>query len=129
VSVGLCLLIAGKLLASLPVSEFTLAWTHSVQKTRWEEHYRVEPSRLVLTQAAIEGSGAGMEPPAGAVERDGMWRWNPGTSLDRLRLTVSSFTADYEICVVRGCQALQALVGRQPDGTVVEALPCGNAAR
>ena len=54
-----CLLIAGALRAIVPAQEFTVAWTHSVQKTRWEERYRVDGDALRLTEARIQSSGAG----------------------------------------------------------------------
>ena len=58
-------------------TEFTLAWEHSVEKTRWEESYRVDGDRLRLTAARIQGLGAGMEPPPDAVLRGGWWTWKP----------------------------------------------------
>jgi hypothetical protein len=44
-ALGVCFALAG--LPSLPplfvpVTEFTLAWTHSIEKVRWEEDYAVE---------------------------------------------------------------------------------------
>ena len=33
---SLCI-VSGSLLAALPLTAFTLAWTHSIEKTRWEE--------------------------------------------------------------------------------------------
>jgi hypothetical protein len=68
---AVCLLVAGALRAMLPTTEFTLAWTHSVQKTRWEERYRVAGSDLQLVEARIQSSGAGMDPPPQARLRDG----------------------------------------------------------
>ena len=122
---GLCLWAAGKLLAALPVAAFTLGWTHSVEKTRWEEHYRIEGARLVLDEARVQGSGAGMEPAPDALWRDGAWRWTPAVApLAELRLTASSYSADYELCSGRGCSALQALTGPLDDGTVVTAAGC-----
>jgi hypothetical protein len=52
---GICLA-AGVIAAFLPLSEFTLAWTHSIEKIRWEEDYRVQDNRLVLQEARIRGS-------------------------------------------------------------------------
>jgi len=122
---GLCLWAAGRLLATLPVAAFTLAWTHSVEKTRWEEHYRIDGERLVLDEARVQGSGAGMEPAAGAAWRDGAWRWTPALApLAVLRLTASSYSADYELCSERGCSSLQSLSGPLADGTVVCAAAC-----
>ena len=63
--VSLCLASAG-LVKALSIATFTLAWTHSIEKTDWQEDWRVTPEGLVLTQARVKGSGAGMEPPPGA---------------------------------------------------------------
>ena len=73
VALALCLL-AGAFAAQLEVTDFTLAWTHSVERVRWEEDWRVESKRLVLIESRIKGSGAGMEPPPDAV----LARANPG---------------------------------------------------
>ena len=70
--IGLCMGLAGAVWAQLPVAEFTLAWDHSVEKVRWEEDYRVTAAGLLLGEARVRGSGAGMEPPANAVLRDGV---------------------------------------------------------
>ena len=61
----ICILSAGKTI-TIAASAFTLAWTHSVEKTRWEEHWRAGPEGLTVTEGRIEGSGAGMEPPDNA---------------------------------------------------------------
>ena len=102
----------------VPVQRFTLAWTHSIEKIRWEEDYAViQPSaahalpRLQPLQARIQGSGAGMEPPPDAVWRDGAYHYQPATpALHVLRLTRSGFTPDYDWCVDGRCQTLQQLI-------------------
>jgi hypothetical protein len=73
----LCLA-AGAVAASLAVETFTLSWAHSIEKIRWEEDWRVEGHALVITEARIRGSGAGMEPPEGAVLTNGVWLTSPG---------------------------------------------------
>jgi hypothetical protein len=108
---AVCLLVAGALRATLPATEFTLAWTHSVQKTRWEERYRVAGSELQLVLARIQSSGAGMDPPPQARLRDGWWSWRPSIApLPEIVLTLSPFTRDYEVCWRGQCRALHALV-------------------
>ena len=72
----ICILSAGKTLI-LAAGTFTLAWTHSVEKTRWEEHWIAGPEGLTVTQGAIEGSGAGMDPPPDAVLRNGAYVYTP----------------------------------------------------
>ncbi len=84
--------------ATVATSSFTLAWTHSIEKVRWEEHWRVEAQALVLESVQVRGFGAGMEPPPEAVLRNGAWVWHPGTRHTELRLTRSDFTDDYQWC-------------------------------
>ena len=115
---------AGALVATLAVESFTLAWTHSIEKIRWEEDWRIEDGRLRLDEARIRGSGAGMEPPAGAVLENGVWRYVPRLDpLPRLRLAHSIFTAGYELCVNRRCRPLAEIVGRA-ENEPVELFAC-----
>jgi hypothetical protein len=125
---GLCLAVAAVIRATLPAGEFTLAWTHSVEKIRWEEDYRVEDGALVPVVARIRGSGAGMEPPPHAVLRDGVWHYRPdGPAHPRLRVTVSPYTDDYDLCWNRQCAKLADLVGMANASGVVEIFPCAAA--
>lgn len=120
---GLCLA-TGALLAFLPLQEFTLAWTHSIEKIRWEEDWRIEGGRLRIIEARIRGSGAGMEAPAGAVLENGVWRYTPAIApLERLRLANSRFTADYALCAGDVCRPLAELVG-SADNEPVELYAC-----
>ncbi len=107
--------------ARLPTTQFTLIWTHSVEKIDWQEDYRIRGDRLVLTEARIRGTGAGMEPPPDATLRDGWWHYVPHLPpLPELRLTLSPYTADYRLCWSGGCHALAALMNKRvPDGVVV----------
>jgi hypothetical protein len=59
----------------VPTERFTLAWEHSVEKVLWEEDYRVAGEWIYMTGARIRGSGAGMEPPDGAVLFRGAWHF------------------------------------------------------
>jgi hypothetical protein len=115
---------AGGVVVALAVESFTLAWTHSIEKLRWEEDYRVEGALLRLTEARVRGSGAGMEPPEGARLEDGVWHYVPALApLARLRLTQSHYTSGYELCHDGGCAPLADLVPGLPDG-VVELSAC-----
>jgi hypothetical protein len=125
----ICLLVAGVVRATVPAADIDVAWRHSVQRTRWEEHYRADGDALVLTEARVEGTGAGMEPPPEATLADGVWTWRPQRRLPEVRLTQSGFAADYTVCWAGGCQALAALVPGSPDGTVVTIRPCATAGR
>ncbi len=64
-------------IAKIAVTAFTLSWTHSVEKTRWEEDWRVTPAGLEIIEARVEGSGAGMDPPDGSRFDGKFWRWKP----------------------------------------------------
>jgi len=121
----ICLLVAGALRAILAEGDFTLEWRHSVQKTSWREHYHAEGGGLVLDAASVEGTGAGMEPPPDAVQRDGRWVWYPHTRLPELRLTHSIHVPDYTLCgALNGCRALTGWTGALDDGAVVTVRAC-----
>jgi hypothetical protein len=115
----LCLA-AGTVAAALAAESFTLAWTHSIEKLRWEEDWRIEGKTLVLEEARIRGTGAGMEPPDGAILRDGAWHYKPTVRLTQLRVAHSTFTAGYELCITGQCQPLaEHLPGAENPVTIV----------
>ena len=123
----LCLAAAG-LVVALPLQGFTLAWTHSIEKVRWEEDYRIVGDRLQVTEARIRGTGAGMEPPPDAVLEHGVWRYRPAIApLETVRLTRSGYVADYQLCVDGSCRALGDVVGDKAD--VVDMSVCGPGRR
>jgi hypothetical protein len=123
--IGLCLVAAGAAI-SLPLQNFTLAWTHSIEKVRWEEDYRIVDRRLKLIEARIRGSGAGMEPPADAVLKNGVWHYQPALpAQQRLRLTRSSYVADYDLCWDGNCRSFAAIIGSVAAAPEVELFSCG----
>jgi hypothetical protein len=116
---GFCLLAAGKTTV-YAASAFTLAWTHSVEKTRWEEHWRVTPAGLQVVEARIQGSGAGMDPPDGSVFKAGWWVYRPTVGpQQRLVLAASGATGEgWTLCAEDRC----TVIGRRAaDPTVVTA--------
>ncbi len=103
---ALCLSAAAAV-AVLAMNSFTLAWTHSIEKIRWEEDWRLAEGRLQLVAARVRGTGAGMEPPSDAVLRDGVWHYRPHLApLDELLLAHSPSVKAYDICAVAGCRPL-----------------------
>ncbi|MDK9723535.1 MAG: DUF1850 domain-containing protein [Sterolibacteriaceae bacterium MAG5] len=120
----LCLT-AGMVAATLAADAFTLAWTHSIEKIRWEEDWRVEKTLLVATEARIRGTGAGMEPPPGAVFESGVWRYRPALApQEALRLTHSPHTAGYELCVAGRCSPLAEHLPSIGANAVIELKAC-----
>lgn len=109
---GLCMVVAAGLAVLTPSDHFTLAWTHSVEKVEWREDWRVGSGRLVLDEASVMGSGAGMEPPPEAVLRDGRWTWRPGIVMDEIVLARSDFTSDWRLCVDGVCGDLKKEEGQ-----------------
>ena len=110
---------------NLPTDHFTLAWSHSVEKTGWEEDYAIRGQGLALTEARIQGTGAGMEPPPGALFHDGWWHYLPPLPvLPELRLTLSPYTPDYRLCWHGQCRPLARLVGTKHWEGVVNVRPC-----
>lgn len=111
--------------AALPLSGFTLAWTHSIEKIRWEEDYLVDAHGLELAQARIRGTGAGMEAPAGAVLKNGAWHYQPALhTLQRLTLARSSYVADYQLCWSGTCHPMAEIVGTVDAAPTVDIFPC-----
>jgi len=105
---ALCLF-AGGLQAQIPVDRFTLRWQHSIEKIDWEEDYMIIGSWLFLNSARVRGSGAGMEPPAGAHYAKGVWHYRPTPEMRwsrSLLLTRSEFARDYDICIAGSCRPL-----------------------
>jgi hypothetical protein len=126
---AICLVVAGAIRATLPATEFTLAWQHSVEKTRWEERYRVEGDRLALTEARVQALGAGMEPAPGARLQNGWWTWRPGLApLPAVTLAASAYGRDYELCWNARCSPMQTLLGGAPAGSAVELRACARPA-
>ncbi len=98
---------AGAAVTVVAVNAFTLAWMHSIEKTRWEEDWRVEGQLLRVVAARIQGSGAGMEPPADALLRDGRWHYRPSLPpLAEVLLSHSPYAGSYELCVAGRCQPM-----------------------
>ncbi|MBF0676955.1 DUF1850 domain-containing protein [Pseudomonas sp.] len=109
---SLCLGLAGVVWAHLPTPAFTLAWDHTIEKIRWEEDYRVTPDGLVLGEARVKGSGAGMEIPDGATLRDGSWHYRTTLPpLPLLRLGRTPEAGDYQLCIDRQCRPMGDWLG------------------
>lgn len=121
---SLCLA-AGAVAASLAIESFTLTWMHSIEKIRWEEDWRIEDRSLVITEARIRGSGAGMEPPAGAVLQNGVWHYRPALPPQTmLRLSHSPYASGYELCIEGRCRPLAESLAGLPDNAVINIHPC-----
>ncbi|MCC7168341.1 MAG: DUF1850 domain-containing protein [Rhodospirillales bacterium] len=120
---GLCLM-SGAAAAMLLLQSFTLSWTHTVEKTRWEEDWRIVGGQLVLAEARVQGSGAGMEPGPGATLDQGWWRWQPDRQpMEKLILARSKVAADHLLCLRPGaCRALSELIEGEGE---IALQPCG----
>lgn len=99
----ICVLTAGKTIM-LAASAFTLAWTHSVEKTGWQERWTAGPAGLTVVEGRIEGSGAGMEPPPDAVLKDGAYVYTPRlAAIPELVLAASGATGEgWTLCAEGG---------------------------
>lgn len=113
---SLCILAAGKIKV-LAAAAFTLSWTHSVEKTRWEEDWRITSAGLQIVEARIQGSGAGMEPPEGSRLVRGWWVYVPDVkALPSIVLAASGATGEgWTICDKGSC----FVVGAAADDAVV----------
>jgi hypothetical protein len=120
----LCLA-AGAVSAALAIESFTLSWIHSIEKIRWEEDWRVDGRTLVIDEARIRGSGAGMEPPAGSVLQNGVWHYRPALPPQAvLRLTHSPHAGGYTLCTATVCQPLADLLPGIDNHAVIEIRKC-----
>jgi hypothetical protein len=110
IATALCIAV-GAQIVSLPVRSFTLKWQHTVEKVLWEEDYLVAGSWLLIERARVLGSGAGMEPPEGAVREGNAWSYRPR---DRWRQSVqlarSEYGDDYRLCIQGDCRPLSDMV-------------------
>jgi len=121
---SLCLA-AGKLFAVVPAAAFTLAWTHSIEKTCWEEDWRIDGDRLSIVDARIRGSGAGMEPGPAARLEDGVWHYRPALPPQpRLRVWHSAYTDGYTLCANERCRPLADYLPGLGDAAVVDLSAC-----
>lgn len=101
---SLCI-VAGATALRIAAATFALSWTHTVERTRWEEDWRVGADGLVVVQARVKGSGAGMEPGEGARLVSGWWVWTPRPiSLPELRLAGSDAAPEgWRLCADGRC--------------------------
>lgn len=126
---SLCLATAAVAL-TVAAEAFTLVWTHSVERTEWHERWRVQGTALVLDEARVRGSGAGMEPPEGAVLDGGWWVYRRALSVPSLHLAVSGATGrGWQLCTDgAGCLDLESRLrhdGSAPPQIDVRPGACG----
>jgi hypothetical protein len=108
---SLCLASAG-VVKTLSIAAFTLAWTHSIEKTEWQEDWRVTPEGLELVQARVKGSGAGMEPAPDARLIDGWFQWQPKRApLPEVVLANSGAAGEWRLCSDGRCDTLSGIFG------------------
>jgi hypothetical protein len=115
---SLCLASAGAV-KTLALAAFTLAWTHSIEKTEWQEDWRITPLGLELIQARVKGSGAGMEPAPDARLVDGWFQWQPKRApMPEVVLANSGAAGEWRLCSDGHCEILSGIFGH-PVGTNV----------
>jgi hypothetical protein len=113
-----CLLATG-LAVHVTASAFTLSWTHTVEHTLWQEEWRVESERLVLTEARIKGSGAGMEPPPEARLEGGFYVWSSGLARAEIMLRRDPHAGDWRLCANGRCAELGDWLGTDADPVIL----------
>lgn len=106
---SLCVTTVAGVLA-LTATDFTLSWTHSVERVAWLESWSMVPGGLKLREARVRGSGAGMEVPDGARLVDGWWVYAPALPPQPvLTLAASGATGGgWNLCADRACRTLGA---------------------
>ena len=104
---SLCLATAG-VVKSLAVASFMLTWTHPVEKTEWQEDWRITPQGLEIVEARVKGSNVGTPPDARLA--DGWFRWTP--KLPVLPEVALGNSGERRLCTDGKCQELSAIFGR-----------------
>ncbi|BCH24986.1 DUF1850 domain-containing protein [Mesorhizobium sp. L-8-3] len=113
-----CIVAGGKAVA-FAAAVFTLAWTHWVEKSRWQERWVSTSQGFVLEEARVQGSGAGMEPGEDACREGDWWVWTPRLPpLPELVLAASGATASgWTLCDADECRELG---GREQQPVVLQ---------
>jgi hypothetical protein len=89
----------------------TLSWTHSVEKTRWEEDWRTHPAGIAIVESRVQGTGAGMEIPDDAKLKGRFYRYRPHLApMKEVVLRRSGATADWNICIAGTCKPMSDYV-------------------
>jgi hypothetical protein len=123
---SLCLALAG-VVKTLSIAAFTLAWTHSIEKTEWQEDWRVTTAGLELVQARVKGFGAGMEPPSDARLVGGWFQWQPKRApLPELALGNSGAAGEWHLCSDGNCRTLSEIFGHPIGANVTTMRACDN---
>lgn len=120
-SAGVCIaLVAGATVVSLPTPTMTLTWTHTVEKTSWEEDYLASADGVAIVEARVEALGAGMEPPASAVRKGRWWSYHPALpNLPSVDLANSIFGGGYTVCWNSQCRQLDTIMPRGEPVSIV----------
>ena len=104
-------------------SPLTLAFEHSVERTRIEEDYERLGDALVLTEVRTRGPAAGIEPPVHARSADGWWHYPPQIEpLPRSLFRNTLLRGGYEVCRAGRCTRLADLLGDEQ--RLLEMAPC-----
>ncbi|MFA7430914.1 MAG: DUF1850 domain-containing protein [Rhodospirillaceae bacterium] len=124
----LCIVAAGAVVAlTLPSDGFELRWIHSVERSEWHERWLPAPDGgLTLAESRMRTSGAGMEPPEGAVLVDGWWiDRSTRLSVASLRLGLTEYAAPYEVCLNDLCRPLDSLLPQSAETAILSSNePC-----
>ena len=105
---SVCLTLGASVLG-IAASTFTLSWTHSVERSEWRERWTLlDDGMLQLREARVRGSGAGMDPGAGARLVNGWWIWQPTLpAVPSLVLALSGATGEgWTLCGDDRCREI-----------------------
>ncbi|MYZ49862.1 DUF1850 domain-containing protein [Propylenella binzhouense] len=112
---GLCLAGGGAAI-KIATAGFVLSWVHTIEHTRWSERWEIRPEGLVVAEAAIETSGAGMDPPDGARLEDGRYVWTPSVPpISELVLRRAPEAGDWTLCAAGACRTIAAWLTADAD--------------
>src|SRR5215216_6403342 len=125
--VAMCIgVIGATTIVVLPTDTMTLSWTHTVEGTRWEEDYAISNRELIVKEARVKRSGAGMDAPTGAVWSGGWWHYVPSLGpLPEVMFANSAFTPGYTMCWGGKCSQLNDMLASNSFITL-EPRPCNS---
>lgn len=126
----LCIAAGGTAIA-IAASSFTLSWVHSVERTRWDESWRIAGDRLEVVEAHVQGAGAGIDLPDDAERAAGGWRFRPRLApIPRLVLAASGATpSGWTLCAAGSCRELGAEPGQPIEIRAAREEACGPSAK
>lgn len=118
-----CLVLAAKQIV-LAAGSFTLLWSEPGHDARWEEDWTVGLAGFQLIETRV--SGDGLQPPAGAEQDGGIWRYHPALALIEDQLLIEKHPARggyWSICSGDTCWDISLLDRTENETSMLKPCP------